>query len=66
MDVVAAAEQVVGRSVPFKLVGRRPGDPARLVASSTKARQVLGWERSWQDMSAIIDSAWRWHRTQPF
>ncbi|MBB6574833.1 UDP-glucose 4-epimerase GalE [Xanthomonas arboricola] len=66
MDVVAAAEQVVGRPVPFELVGRRPGDPARLVASSAKARQVLGWERSWQDMSAIIDSAWRWHRTQPF
>ncbi|WP_372359089.1 UDP-glucose 4-epimerase GalE [Xanthomonas axonopodis] len=66
MDFVAAAEQVVGRPVPFELVGRRPGDPARLVASSAKARQILGWERSWQDMLEIIESAWRWHRAQPF
>lgn len=66
MDIVTAVEQVVGRPVPFELVGRRPGDPVRLVASSAKARQVLGWERKWQDMSGIIDSAWRWHRAQPF
>ncbi|MEA9586868.1 UDP-glucose 4-epimerase GalE [Xanthomonas sp. WHRI 10064A] len=66
MDIVAAAEKVVGRSVPFELVGRRPGDPARLVASSAKAREVLGWERSWQDMFGIIESAWHWHRAQSF
>ncbi|WP_236726973.1 UDP-glucose 4-epimerase GalE [Xanthomonas cannabis] len=66
MDIVAAAEKVVGRPVPFELVGRRPGDPARLVASSAKARDVLGWERSWQDMLGIIESAWHWHRAQSF
>ncbi|WP_372382092.1 UDP-glucose 4-epimerase GalE [Xanthomonas sp. NCPPB 1068] len=66
MDIVAAAEQVVGRPVPFELVGRRPGDPARLVASSAKARHVLGWRCQWQNMTSIIDSAWRWHRAQIF
>ncbi|HDS1223433.1 UDP-glucose 4-epimerase GalE [Stenotrophomonas maltophilia] len=66
MDIVEAAAQVVGRAVPFEVVGRRAGDPARLVASSAKAQRELGWERSWQDLVAIIKSAWDWHREQPF
>ncbi len=66
MDIVEAAAQVVGRAVPFEVVGRRPGDPARLVASSAKAQRELGWERSWQDLVAIVESAWGWHREQPF
>ncbi len=66
MDIVEAAAQVVGRAVPFEVVGRRAGDPARLVASSAKAQRELGWERSWQDLVAIVKSAWDWHREQPF
>lgn len=66
MDIVEAAAQVVGQAVPFEVVGRRPGDPPRLVASSAKAQRELGWVRGWQDLAGIIDSAWRWHREQPF
>lgn len=66
LEVIAAAAAVVGRPVPYEVVGRRPGDPPRLVASSAKAKQVLGWERSWGSLGDIVESAWRWHRDQPF
>jgi UDP-glucose 4-epimerase len=52
MDIVEAAAQVVGQAVPFEVVGRRPGDPPRLVASSAKAQRELGWVRGWQDLAA--------------
>lgn len=66
LQIVAAAAEVVGRAVPYELAARRPGDPARLVASSGKAQEVLGWTREWRDLGEIIESAWRWHRAQSF
>ena len=60
-QVVQAVEQVAGRSVPCELVDRRPGDPPKLVADATFARQLLeidfGLSRSLND---IIGTAWRW------
>jgi UDP-glucose 4-epimerase len=41
---------------------RRPGDPAMLVGSSEKARQVLGWQPEYANLSQIIDHAWQWHQ----
>lgn len=64
-EVIAAAGEVAGRDIPFEVAPRRAGDPARLVASSRKAREVLGWKPVWTELAPIIESAWRWHREQP-
>lgn len=64
-EVIKAAEEVVGRKIPTVIEGRRAGDPARLVASSEKARQVLGWEPRYVDIRKIIDTAWNWHSENP-
>ena len=64
-EVVAAAEEVTGRSIPTRLAPRRAGDPATLVASSDRIRRELGWKPQYLDLKSIIDSAWRWHRDHP-
>lgn len=65
-EVIAAAGEVAGRSIPYTVEQRRPGDPAVLVASSDRARRELGWTPAWTDLRDIIRSAWDWHRAQPF
>lgn len=65
-EVIAAAARVARRPVPHEVAARREGDPARLVASSQRAREVLGWKPVWTDLEAIIDSAWRWHQAPAF
>jgi UDP-glucose 4-epimerase len=44
---------------------RRPGDPARLVASSEKIRRELGWNPQYPDLKDILTSAWEWHKNHP-
>jgi UDP-glucose 4-epimerase len=44
---------------------RRPGDPARLVASSEKIRKELGWTPRYPHLETIIKTAWDWHRNHP-
>ena len=61
-DVIAAVEAVTGLAVPVRDGARRPGDPARLVASSARAAQVLGWRARRPELHAIVEDAWRWHR----
>ncbi len=56
---------MTGAPIPVKLEGRRPGDPAVLVASSQKAMDVLGWQPRQADVKEIIASAWRWHTSHP-
>jgi len=65
-EVIHAAEQVVGKAVSYAITDRRSGDPAVLVASNARAKTVLGWEPRWTKLSNIIESAWRWHRQQPW
>ena len=59
-DVLVSAERVTGRRVPARVGPRRPGDPAVLVASSEKAREVLRWNPRRADLDEIVASAWRW------
>lgn len=61
MEVLSAAEAVVGRPIPYEKAPRRPGDPAVLVADSTRARAELGWLPEYPDIAAIIETAWGWH-----
>ena len=64
-EVVAAAEKVVGKPIAFEDTSRRAGDPAQLVASSEKARSILGWNPTRADLELIVDSAWKWHQLNP-
>ena len=64
-EVIAAAERVTGRAVRQRTADRRPGDPALLLASSEKARTELGWTPRFQELDAIVQTAWNWHRTHP-
>lgn len=65
-EVIAAAESVSGGRIEYSIEPRRAGDPAVLVASSEKARRVLGWQPRHTTLEPIIDSALRWHRRQAF
>jgi UDP-glucose 4-epimerase len=65
LEVIKAAEEVIGREIPFHKGKRRSGDPAVLVASSEKARRVLGWEPRFSDLRDIVASAWNWHQKFP-
>lgn len=65
LEVLKAAEKVVGHEIPTVLAGRRAGDPATLVASSEKARSVLGWKPEFADIETILETAWQWHSGHP-
>ena len=64
-EVIETARKVTGHPIPAKEEPRRAGDPARLVASGEKAREILGWEPEIKDLADIISSAWKWHQTHP-
>lgn len=64
-QVIETVEKVTGRSVPREDAPRRPGDPAKLVASSERIRQELGWHPEYQDLEKIVQTAWDWHRQHP-
>lgn len=61
-QVIDAARKVTGHPIPVELKPRRPGDPARLVASSEKARKELGWQPQVPEIEGILQSAWEWHQ----
>ncbi|HKP46120.1 MAG TPA: UDP-glucose 4-epimerase GalE [Pyrinomonadaceae bacterium] len=64
-QVIAIAREVTGKTIRANVVGRRPGDPAVLVASSDKIKSELGWTPQLQDLRLIIESAWRWMLNHP-
>ena len=61
-EVIAAAGQVTGRKIPVRRGERRAGDPAVLVADSTRAKSVLGWKPQRAKLDVQIADAWRWHQ----
>jgi UDP-glucose 4-epimerase len=61
-EVVAAADRVTGRPVPFAVGPRREGDPPILVASIARAAEVLGWRPRRSTLDEMIGSAWRWRQ----
>ena len=63
-QMVEAARRVTGRDIAVSIGARRPGDPARLVASAERAAEVLGWTAR-ADIDSIIASAWSWHSRNP-
>jgi UDP-glucose 4-epimerase len=59
LEIVRAFEQASGRTVPYQITTRRPGDIASCYANAEKALKELGWkaERGLEEMCA---DAWRW------
>jgi UDP-glucose-4-epimerase GalE len=54
LEIVTAAEGVLGRPTPHEIVGRRPGDPPRLVADPQAAKAALGWTPRRSDLETMI------------
>ena len=65
-EVIEAARQVTGHSIPTIDAPRRAGDLPSLIADNDKIGRELGWETDYNDLHTIIRSAWRWHRCHPY
>lgn len=64
LQVVQACQSCTGRDFPVRFGERRAGDPARLVAATRRAHELLGWVPTRSDLATIIQDAWRWERTR--
>lgn len=64
LEVIAAVEDVCGRTVSIQYGPRRPGDPPALVADAAKARATLGWRPRLSELKVIVRTGWDWHRRQ--
>lgn len=62
IEMIEAARKVTGREIPVVIEGRRSGDPAKLIASSEKARTILGWKPKYEDVTIMIKDAWNWEQ----
>jgi UDP-glucose 4-epimerase len=65
LEVIHAVERVTGKKVPYRVVGRRPGDAPRLVAASDRLRDELGWRPERAALEEIVRTAWAWHSAHP-
>lgn len=64
-EVIECARRVTGHPIPAKIAPRRAGDPARLIASSEKAKSILNWNPVHNNLEEIIQTAWNWHKNHP-
>jgi UDP-glucose 4-epimerase len=62
MEIIEAARRISGKPIPARIVGRRPGDPAKLTASSKLAHEVLDWTARYSDLDTLIRSTWEAYR----
>jgi UDP-glucose 4-epimerase len=63
--VLKAVEEITGRKLEVQVSGRRPGDPAVLVATARRLRRELKWQPRHSDLKNIIESAWVWMQNHP-
>lgn len=64
-EVIGAARDVTGRKIAARIVPRREGDPAVLIASAEKIKEELGWQPKFQDLREIVESSWKWLMKHP-
>ncbi|MBM9591165.1 UDP-glucose 4-epimerase GalE [Leptospira sp. 201903075] len=62
-EMADLSEKVVGKSINHKTSGRRAGDPAKLLASSAKARELLNWKPIYSDAETLLASMWNLYKT---
>lgn len=65
LEVIEACRKASGHEIPVVLSPRREGDPAKLVADSSLAKQLLDWEPKYKSIDSIVQTAWKWHSTHP-
>ena len=66
IEMVYAAKKITGIDFKVEYVDRRPGDPAELIGSNVKAKEVLGWEPRYSDIETILKDSWNWHQKMEF
>ncbi len=64
-EVIAQIKKETGVEFPIITKDRRAGDPAELIADPTKLKKEFGWEPKYSDITTIVATAWRWHKTHP-
>ncbi|HBE01468.1 MAG: UDP-glucose 4-epimerase GalE [Spirochaetes bacterium GWF1_41_5] len=64
-EIIKTAEKVTGKTIPYAVAPRRSGDPAELIAESSRARSELNWKPRYENVESIISSAWKWHKNNP-
>ena len=64
LEIVEAARRITGKPIPAKIVGRRAGDPAKLTATSKKARELLNWTAKYSDLDTLIKTSWDVYKNQ--
>ena len=57
-EMIDAARVVTGQAIVANVVGRRAGDPSKLIASSSKASELLGWKARFSDVNTLVESTW--------
>src|SRR5215470_14052283 len=62
LEVIDMVKRVSGVDFRIDRAGRRPGDPARIVAQSDRARALLGWQPQFDDLTTIVTHALAWER----
>jgi UDP-glucose 4-epimerase len=65
LEVINACRKASGHPIPALMCPRRAGDPAELVAQSSLAKQLLGWEPRYRTIDQIVQTAWNWHKAHP-
>ena len=66
LEIIKSFEKISGLKVPYEIAGRRAGDPAVLVASNKKAKQLLGWELKNSSLEQILKSALAWEKQKRY
>ncbi|WP_404455589.1 UDP-glucose 4-epimerase GalE [Virgibacillus necropolis] len=64
-EMIDTARTVTGKEIPVESGERRAGDPGVLIASSEKAKNVLGWEPTRTSITKIMEDVWKWHTSHP-
>ena len=65
MEILQAARKVTDKEIPASIGPRRSGDPSTLIASSEKAKKILGWKPKFDNIEKIIETARKWHENNP-
>ena len=64
LDVIKNIQEIIGKNIKYKIIDRRPGDPAELIAVSNLANEKLNWECKYSDINAILQSMWNVYSNQ--
>jgi UDP-glucose 4-epimerase len=64
-EVIDSCRKITGKEIAVLEKPRRAGDPPRLIAASAKIKRELDWAPRYQQIDAIIESAWKWHQKFP-